>query len=96
MTVQTWSAFFILPRIHLRAPVVRIPIPKKLWRTFGRGIGAITKILGAEAILDRSASESTGKLCCLSLTLLMYTAADPDPNAGGGGQLPSPKSAILR
>ena len=32
------------------------------------------------------------------LTLLMYTVAspDPDPNLRGGGQLPNPKSAILR
>ena len=37
-------------------------------------------------------------LCTTLLTLLMYTAAspDPDPNARGGGQLPNPKNAILR
>ena len=29
-------------------------------------------------------------------TLLTYTAASPDPNPRGGGQLPNPKSAILR
>ena len=29
-------------------------------------------------------------------TLLMYIVASPDPNPGGGGQLPNPKSAILR
>ena len=26
----------------------------------------------------------------------MYTVASPDPNPRGGGQLPNPKSAILR
>ena len=26
----------------------------------------------------------------------MYTVAIPDPNPRGGGQLPNPKSAILR
>ena len=26
----------------------------------------------------------------------MYTVASPDPNPRGGGQLPYPKSAILR
>ena len=26
----------------------------------------------------------------------MYTVASPDPNPKGGGQLPNPKSAILR
>ena len=31
-----------------------------------------------------------------ALTLLMYTVASPDPNPRGGGQLPNPKSAILR
>ena len=31
-----------------------------------------------------------------ALSLLMYTVASPDPNPRGGGQLPSPKSAILR
>ena len=37
-------------------------------------------------------------LAIYALTLLMYTAAspDPDPNPRGGGQLPNPKSAILR
>ena len=32
------------------------------------------------------------------LILLMYTVAssDPDPNSRGGGQLPNPKSVILR
>ena len=32
------------------------------------------------------------------LTLVMYTVAGPDldPNPRGGGQLPNPKSAILR
>ena len=29
-------------------------------------------------------------------TLLTYTVASPDPNPRGGGQLPNPKSAILR
>ena len=29
-------------------------------------------------------------------TLLMYIVASPDPNPRGGGQLPNPKSAILR
>ena len=32
----------------------------------------------------------------LTLGLLMYTVASPDPNPRGGGQLPNPKSAILR
>ena len=31
-----------------------------------------------------------------NLRLLMYTVAGPDPNPRGGGQLPNPKSAILR
>ena len=31
-----------------------------------------------------------------ALTLLMYAVASPDPNPRGGGQLPNPKSAILR
>ena len=31
-----------------------------------------------------------------ALTILMYTVASPDPNPRGGGQLPNPKSAILR
>ena len=31
-----------------------------------------------------------------ALTLLMYTVASPDPNPRGRGQLPNPKSAILR
>ena len=31
-----------------------------------------------------------------ALSLLMYTVASPDPNPRGGGQLPNPKSAILR
>ena len=33
-----------------------------------------------------------------ALTLLMYTiaSADPDPNPRVGGQLPNPKTAILR
>ena len=31
-----------------------------------------------------------------ALTLLMYIVASPDPNPRGGGQLPNPKSAILR
>ena len=37
-------------------------------------------------------------LAIYALTLLMYTLAspDPDPNPRGGGQLPNPKSAILR
>ena len=37
-------------------------------------------------------------LAIYALTLLMYTVAgpDPDPNPRGGGQLPNPKSAILR
>ena len=26
----------------------------------------------------------------------MYTVASPDPNPMGGGQLPNPKSAVLR
>ena len=26
----------------------------------------------------------------------IYTVASPDPNPGGGGQLPNPKSAIPR
>ena len=32
----------------------------------------------------------------MELTVLTYTAASPDPNPRGGGQLPNPKSAILR
>ena len=48
-----------------------------------------------------AAVESTENLlylCTTLLTLLMYTVAspDPDPNPRGGGQLPNPKSAILR
>ena len=47
--------------------------------------------------LPTGAAESTGNLCYLcTLTSLMYTVADPDPNPRGGGQLPNPKSAILR
>ena len=38
------------------------------------------------------AAESTENLWYL----LMYTVASPDPNPRGGGQLPNPKSAILR
>ena len=37
-------------------------------------------------------------LAIYALTLLMYTVASPDPDANprGGGELPNPKSAILR
>ena len=39
-------------------------------------------------------------LAIYALTLLTYTVAspdtDPDPNPRGGGQLPNPKSAIVR
>ena len=37
-------------------------------------------------------------LAIYELTLLMYTVAspDPDPDPRGVGQLPNPKSAILR
>ena len=51
--------------------------------------------------LPTAAAESTENLlylCTTLLTLLMYTVAspDPDPDPRGGGQLPNPKSAILR
>ena len=38
------------------------------------------------------------KIFIYALTILMYTVAspNPDPNPRGGGQLPNPKSAILR
>ena len=53
---------------------------------------------GAPDGLTTAAAESTKIFAIYALTLLMYTAAspDPDPNPRGGGQLPDPKSAILR
>ena len=43
-------------------------------------------------------AESTGNLWYLCTVLInVYVASpDPDPNPRGGGQLPNPKSAILR
>ena len=45
-----------------------------------------------------AAAEPMENLWYLRCDLLMYTVAspDPDPNPRGGGQLPNPKSAILR
>ena len=48
--------------------------------------------------LPTAAAESTENLWYLCILLINVYAAspDPDPNAWGGGQLPNPKSAILR
>ena len=46
--------------------------------------------------LPTGAAERRKIFAIYALSLLMYTAASPDPNPRGGGQLPNPKSAILR
>ena len=46
--------------------------------------------------LPTAAAESTENLCYLCTNLINVTVASPDPNPRGGGQLPNPKSAILR
>ena len=48
--------------------------------------------------LPTAAADRRKIFAIYALTLLMYTVAshDPDPNSRGGGQLPNPKSAILR
>ena len=50
--------------------------------------------------LPTAAAESTENFWYLSLCTVLinvYVASpDPDPNPRGGGQLPNPKSAILR
>ena len=43
-----------------------------------------------------AAAEQMENLWYLCSDLLMYTVASPDPNPRAGGQLPNPKSAILR
>ena len=48
--------------------------------------------------LPTAAAESTENLSCLWVHLINVTVAGPDPdfNPRGGGELPNPKSAILR
>ena len=48
--------------------------------------------------LPTAAANRRKILAIYAFPLLMYTVAspDPDPNPRGGGQLPNPKSAILR
>ena len=63
------------------------------------GIGFEPATLGS--VVQHSTTRlPTGIYALTLLTLLMYTVAspdpDPDPNPRGGGQLPNPKSAILR
>ena len=56
------------------------------------------------SVVQRSNHEATGLqlpnrrkiLPIYASALLTYTVASPDPNPRGGGQLPNPKSAILR
>ena len=48
--------------------------------------------------LPMAAAESTENLWCLCTVLINVYVASPDPDLDprGGGQLPNPKSAILR